>query len=222
LMGRPPASAQVQQIGRMLAQLHAAVLPDRLRALLPVETYARHQDTVRRVLAAGSEEHPAGSVQSALAGLVRERFGQIEQVLSRARRLGEQVRRLQISCGVCHADIHAANILEDASGKLWVIDWEGLMLAPPERDLFYWRDSEHWPAFQEGYASNREIVEDLICYYSVEWVVQEIAHYGENIFFLPLSGEQKANSFEKFSLLFEPGNLVEQALHAPAVPPEGL
>ena len=146
----------------MLARLHAAVLPEPLRTLLPAESYARHQDTARRVLAAAGAEYPDGSVQSALAGLIRERFGQIEQVFTRARRLGEQVRRLQIPCAVCHADIHAANILEDASGRLWVIDWEGLMLAPPERDLFYWRDSEHWPSFQEGYASNREIVEDLI------------------------------------------------------------
>ena len=222
LMGGPPAAAQVQLIGRMLARLHAAVLPDHLRALLPVETYARHQETARRVLDAAGEEYPAGSVQSALAGFVRERFGQIEQVLSRARRLGEQIRRLDLARVVCHADIHAANILYDGSGQLWVIDWEGLMLAPPERDLFDWRDLEYWPEFQEGYASNREIDEDLIRYYGVEWVVQEIADYGENIFFLPLSEEQKANSFEKFSLLFEPGNLVEQVLHAPGAPMEGL
>jgi spectinomycin phosphotransferase len=222
LMGRPPASAQVQQIGRMLAQLHAAVLPNRLRALLPVETYARHQDTARRVQAAGGEEHPVGSVQSALAGLVRQRSGQIEQVFTRAHRLGEQVRRLNPACVVCHADIHSANIIEDASGRLWIIDWDGLILAPPERDLSFWRDSEHWPAFQDGYASDRRIEEDLIRYYGLEWVVQEIADYGENIFFLPLSDEQKAHSLEEFSLLFEPGNLVDQALHAPSMPPEGL
>jgi spectinomycin phosphotransferase len=187
-----------------------------------VETYARHQETAQRVMEAAGEEYPAGSVQSALAGFVRERFGQIEQVLSRARRLGEQIRRLDHPHMVCHTDIHAANILEDASGRLWVIDWDGLMLAPPERDLVFWRDSEHWPAFQDGYASDREIDEDIMRYYGLEWVVQEIADYGENIFFLPLSDEQKAHSLGEFSLLFEAGNLVEQALHTPATPMEGL
>ena len=222
LMGRPLKSAQVQQIGGMLARLHAAALPDHLRAHLPVETFDRHQETARRVLTAGSEEYPDNSVQSALAGLIREHFGRIEQVLSRTRRLGEQIRWRNPICVVCHADIHAANILEDASARLCVIDWDGLMLAPAERDLSFWRDSEFWPAFLEGYASDRKIDEDLIRYYGLEWVVQEIADYGENIFFLPLSDEQKAHSFEEFSLLFAPGNLVEQALNAPAVPAEGL
>ena len=38
---------------------------------------------------------------------------------------------------MCHADLHAGNILIDANGAFYLVDWDTLILAPKERDLMY-------------------------------------------------------------------------------------
>jgi spectinomycin phosphotransferase len=36
---------------------------------------------------------------------------------------------------LCHSDIHAGNILMEATGALYIVDWDNPILAPKERDL---------------------------------------------------------------------------------------
>lgn len=35
----------------------------------------------------------------------------------------------------CHTDLHGGNLMVDQTGSLYILDWEGAMLAPPEHDL---------------------------------------------------------------------------------------
>jgi len=38
---------------------------------------------------------------------------------------------------LCHADIHAWNLLIDVNGRLYIVDWDTLIFAPKERDLMF-------------------------------------------------------------------------------------
>lgn len=214
LMARGLFPGEGGHVGRLLAQLHAATsgLPGALRELLPQENFRRHREMALKVLRAARQPWPADSIQAALAELIEEKGVLLQQVLGEAQDLGERLRREELPLVLCHADFHAANILVGEDGRWWVIDWDGLLLAPPERDLSFWYDSPAWEEIARAYGLQHPPRRDLLKYYALEWVLQEIADYGENIFFLPFSAEQKADSFAAFRQLFAPGDVVEQAL----------
>ena len=72
------------------------------------------------------------------------------------------------------------------------------------------------PAFWEGYNLRDHYSPDLttITYYRYEWVVQEIADFGEQIFWGDLAPSTKEHALRKFRQLFEAGNVVEEAYQA--------
>jgi spectinomycin phosphotransferase len=177
-----------------------------------VESFRAHQETARRVLQAARASWPRGSHQADLAGLIGSKLVQIRRIMRAARELGQRARQRKLPHGICHADIHGANILAGPDGRLFVIDWDGMLLAPPERDLIFWHNAPEWPEIAAAYGLAGELDRELIAYYGHEWVVQEIADFGENVFFLPLAEEQKADSLDEFRRLFEPGNVVAQVL----------
>jgi spectinomycin phosphotransferase len=48
--------------------------------------------------------------------------------------------------------VHRFNLLQDDAGALYLLDWEGAMLAPREHDMiFFTRDDEHFDAFLTAY-----------------------------------------------------------------------
>jgi len=51
---------------------------------------------------------------------------------------------------LCHTDIHRMNLLLNTSGELYILDWEGAMLAPREHDLFMFTGA-HFPTFLAEY-----------------------------------------------------------------------
>lgn len=216
VMARGYHPGEGEQVGRMLAQLHAAAprLQPELLAQLPSESFARHQELAVRVLAQARQPQPAGSIQAELAGFIDAIRPRITYFLRRAKALGEQIRQRNPETVICHADIHADNILVDAGGRLTVTDWDGVMLAPPERDLSFWQDSPQWPELIAAYVLGRPVDQEICAYYGYEWVVQEIADYGENVFFLSHSDEQKADSLAEFKQVFAPGGVADQVLAA--------
>jgi spectinomycin phosphotransferase len=60
----------------------------------------------------------------------------IRGLLGRLHRLAEQADRLQSDLVVCHTDANLANLILEDGGELFLVDWEGAMLAPAEHDLF--------------------------------------------------------------------------------------
>ena len=46
---------------------------------------------------------------------------------------------------LCHSDIHGWNVIVQ-DDRTWLIDFEGLVLAPAEQDLFCWYSDAAWPA----------------------------------------------------------------------------
>ncbi len=95
-----------------------------------------------------------GKIQHELTGFIRGHQQLIEQVITHSQVLGDEIRRRIPPAVLCHADIHAANIIADPAGRLWVIDWDGVMLAPRERDLMFWCSTPSWPDIAAGYGLN--------------------------------------------------------------------
>lgn len=74
-----------------------------------------------------------------------------DEILDHLRRLKE-LQTLAKATGkemvVCHTDLHGGNLMTDAQGNLYILDWENAMIAPPEHDLFFWAGYDYfWDSF---------------------------------------------------------------------------
>jgi spectinomycin phosphotransferase len=59
-------------------------------------------------------------------------------ILDQVDALGERLRSASAAPAVlCHGDAHIANVLLDDHGRLWLLDWDEVILAPRERDLMF-------------------------------------------------------------------------------------
>jgi hypothetical protein len=145
-----------------------------------------------------------------LATFWHEKEKAIRQIVQQAEDLGRSLQKQPLEFVLCHADIHTANILITPGQKMCVLDWDETIFAPKERDLmFVLGIPEQERLFFQGYG-DVNINWPVIAYYRYEWVVQEVADYGERVFLMDDLGETtKEDAVERFIKLFLPGDVVE-------------
>ena len=152
---------------------------------------------------------PVTPLGQGLAGLWQAHREVIATAADRAEGLGRAVAANRPRLVLCHGDLHTANVLVDRRDRLAVVDWDGLQLAPPERDLLSAAGDEGtW--FFEGYGP--ATLDPLTtAYYRWEWVVQELADYGGRVLDGRLGAETRRVAVAEFRGLFAPGDVVEAA-----------
>ena len=201
---------QWADLGRFAATLHRAVLPPALAATVPREPFVPWgAGPVRALGARLDRDRPGDPLGQELAGLWRAHREVVASAADRAERLGRSVAATRPLLVLCHGDLHTANVLVDRGGRLAVVDWDGLQLAPPARDLLFpTGDERAW--FFEGYGP--AALDPLItAYYRWEWVVQELADYGGRVLDGRLGAETRRAALVEFRGLLAPGSLVEAA-----------
>jgi spectinomycin phosphotransferase len=110
--------------------------------------------------------------------------------------LAEVLKARPLPYVICHADLHAANLLRDPAGRVFVIDWDEVMLAPKERDFIFIR--EQADAFFQGYGQ-AQIDWIALTYYRWERVVQDLIENAQNVCFRDDLGEEtKADIAQSF------------------------
>ena len=120
---------------------------------------------------------------------------------------------------LCHADAHAGNILIDAQGALYIVDWDNPILAPKERDLMFIGGAQGFrgvtPAeeetlFYQGYGP-AQIDPLALAYYRYERIIQDIAAFCEQLLLTGEGGEDREQSYGYLASNFLPGNTIEIA-----------
>jgi hypothetical protein len=94
-----------------------------------------------------------------------------------------------------------------------VVDWDGLELAPPERDLSFFvtgtTDRER-ARFFEGYGPT-DLDQAALAYVGWEWVAQELADYGGRVVDDRLGEATRRHALDEFRRLFAPGDVIDVA-----------
>jgi spectinomycin phosphotransferase len=212
--------AQWRRLGAALRQVHGVRLPPPLARLVgrePVRPTRREllADLERLVAAAG----PDDPVAAELAGCWRAHRQVIAALVERADRLGRELAGQPYRPVLCHADLHTWNVLVDADGQPWMVDWDEAILAPAERDLMFVvggighglvrpADTDR---FFQGYGP-ASLDPRRLAYYRCAWAVQDIAAYAEQALLAPEADQaSRRAAVAGFVDLFAPGNIVALA-----------
>ena len=219
-MERGMTARQWADYGAQLRRVHDTTVGGDLARLLRRDDFtSARAEKVRRLdahIGVRAFDEPAARE---LAAFWRERRRAILTLMDRAEDLGRRLAEAALPLVLCHADIHTANVLLDAEGRVWLVDWDEAVFAPRERDLMFMvggisrklvgpEDEEH---FFRGYGGTG--VDPLaLAYYRYAWAVGDIGAFGAEVFFRPDPGrDTKRAAADSFIGLFQPGEIVELA-----------
>ena len=211
------------ELGSTVKQIHASQLPSDLVPVVPQESYTPTRREVLTQLEAALGRHAySDAVQDELAEFWNSRREEIHMLVDRADGLAPQLCEGSSPLVLCHADLHAWNILLDFGEDFWIVDWDETTIARKERDLMFVMGGighdlvspRETAYFLQGFG---EVEIDLkaLTYYRYAWAVQDMGAYAEQAFFsLGLGEESRRDALEGFVDMFEPGNIVDIAFES--------
>ena len=211
---------QWREFGSTLRAVHASRLGESLRGRLPVETFSLPSAAaVRRLLTLVDQREFEDAAAARLAAFFRGHAEQIRSMLARAEALGGSLRHKPFEHVLCHADIHAANILDGDDGRIHLIDWDGPLIAPRERDLLFVVGSKIARAVEPREAAlffarygRVEIDADALVYYRYERIIEDIGEFGKSVLLDPNLGDRaRAEEAELAMSFFAPGGDIDCA-----------
>ncbi|MFN8473456.1 MAG: aminoglycoside phosphotransferase family protein [Anaerolineae bacterium] len=214
----PPLERHWVELGVALRAMHTLELPPSLAERIPRETFSSYwRDMVRGFQARVEDTVYAESVAARCAQFVREKRREINGLVARAEELAEELHAQPPPYVLCHGDIHAWNLLIEADGALYIVDWDTLILAPKERDLMFvgaglgiGDTPEEAALFYRGYRAT-DINLDALAYYRFERIVEDIAAFCQQLLLTDEGGADREQALGYLTDSFLPGHVVERA-----------
>jgi spectinomycin phosphotransferase len=154
-----------------------------------------------------------------LAGIFRERAGRIRATLERAEELGRLLQSKSFELVLCHGDIHLTNVLAGDDGRIWLVDWDGPLIAPRERDLLFVVGSrigrrvlpEDEDCFFTGYGAT--VIDPVaLSYYRYERLIEDLGEDGRSVLIDPgVSEAVRAAETDLIHEFVKPGGDIDYA-----------
>jgi spectinomycin phosphotransferase len=217
--------AHWKEVGATFWRIHQTRLPPTGFESLRKETFdpTRYARWVRDFEAGQLQSRDGGSGSGrALRASWAVHQATIHMIVTSLEKLAAVLRERPFQYVICHADLHAANLLRDAAGRVFVIDWDDVMLAPKERDFIFIRAPQA-DAFWDGYG-HRERDWVVLSYYLWERVTQDLIENAGNVCCRDdLAEETRADIAQSFDASFaERGSNLAAAYTAAAHLPSDL
>ncbi len=216
------------ELGRALLAIHHVALPatwtDRIQQERYTDVYREQVKSFQRQLAETTCQDP---ISAALADLINHQRGVIDRLVRRADDLAAVLQAQSPPLVLCHADIHAGNVLIDRDNRLYLVDWDTVLRAPKERDLMYAGGGQFGSLrspqaeerlFYQGYGQ-AQVNPVGLAYYRYERIVQDIAAFCAEIL-TTARGEDRAMSLHYLTGQFNPDQVIDIATRSEAnLPP---
>ena len=205
-------------LGIGLRAIHSVAVPPAILRQLQRETYSAHwRETVKAILA-GIDEETADPIAAELTGFLRAKHDEILNIIDRAERLATGLQGRPTEFVLCHADIHAGNVLIDAKDDLYIVDWDTAVLAPKERDLMFvgggvggtWNEAKDEARFYQGYGQTKTD-RTALAYYRYERIVEDIAVTSQQIRSTDMGRDDRNEGLRQLTRQFGPNDVVEMA-----------
>jgi spectinomycin phosphotransferase len=202
--------AQWKELGVTVRSFHDLRPDHQLTSLLRTEEFVPATVGLLRDIGQRLETTEQDPARRELASLWRPRREQIDRLAANTESLALRARDRAGPAVVCHADIHAWNVVVPPDGDFVIVDWDEALLAPRERDLMFvdgvaGGHAADPPAFFEGYG-DVAIDAVVLTYYRAEWTIQDLALYAAASLAPDASDEATAESFEIISGILAPGS----------------
>lgn len=205
-------------LGIGLRAIHNAVLPSAIMSRLRHETYSSQWREMAKTFLARNEVLLVDSPAAKLAAFLRSKHEEILNLVERAEQLALVLQTETPEFVLCHADIHAGNVLIDMKGDLHIVDWDTAVLAATERDLMFvgagvggiWNNPKDEALFYQGYGQTK--TDPLaLAYYRYERIVEDIAVTCQEIVSTDMGHEDSEERLRQLTSQFLPHNVVEIA-----------
>ena len=212
----PLGTDQWLALGAALAGVHATRLPEALARRVPTDRFgprwrARLRRFQARVAHAAFDEPAAAG----LADLLRAERARIDRLTDRHGQLAAALRARQPARVLCHGDVHYRNVLvDDADGTLYLVDWDTLVFAPPERDFEFiggrWGGEHEVALMRRGYGG-RAADPTALAYYRYTRIVEDLAVLSEELLGTPGGGANRAQNLAAAISVFAPDGPLDLA-----------
>jgi aminoglycoside phosphotransferase (APT) family kinase protein len=157
----------------MVAAVHTAPAAARRHALADDFTVP-HRDQLEAALESGRGAEDCGPYALPVSRLVREHAAPLRRLLARYDGLVAHVRAEPSRMVLTHGEPHPGNTMRTAEGWL-LIDWDTALIAPPERDLWFFASGDG--VLLDVYADATGMTPEpaLIDLYRLRWDIADIA-----------------------------------------------
>lgn len=204
-------------LGRVLRQVHEFTVPKSIEKQIRREIYSSQWREYVRALDLNTATH-GDDAASMLHRFLKEHLEIIHHLVEEAEKLSRKVKDLSPKFVLCHSDIHGGNVLIDKNGFIYIVDWDGPIMAPKERDLMFigggianvWNNPHEEEWFYKGYGAV-EINRLILAYYRHERIVEDIAEYVQELLFNPVSHKNRLEMLKQFTDMFKPRGVVDIA-----------
>lgn len=217
------SAANWQAFGAALRRIHATELPAQIAGRLRRETFSpQWREMFKSFLQKLGPENSADELSRRLAAFLKDHAHLCADLLDRTETLACSLRERTPDFVLCHADVHAGNVLVDAAGKLYIVDWDDPILAPRERDLMFIGNAQgfvgYTPAHEETlfYQGYGQIQVDgrALAYYRYERIIVDLALYCQQVFNEAGGRADREQGLKYLMSNFLPGNTLDLAYKA--------
>ena len=217
-------------LGQLLKDFIPLISPSAITNSIRRETFSpQWRDIVKLFLERIENQTFNEPVAVELAAFLKTKRNETLELVNRSERLAQALEAQSPEFILCHADIHAWNLLIDVNGALYMVDWDTLIFAPKERDLMFVGAGlggnghslkEEETLFYQGYGPTK-IDAIGMAYYRYERIIEDIAVYCEQIFLSDQGREDREQSLENLKSNFLPNCTIEIACRSDKTLREG-
>ena len=168
---------ELASVVALVGQLHVRSEP--VRSLARRETFELpHRAGLLDALAGIDDVWTGGPYSEPARALLRRNVSGVRRLLEDYDLLAGRARQVSVGWTVTHGEPHSRNVLRTPDG-LRVIDWDTVMTAPPERDLWMLIAERGDDVLERQYrdATGHRVNREWLTLYALAWDLSEIGGY---------------------------------------------